>query len=70
MVATPDVPSGLSPDGSTISDWVYEIADRANNHGKFVSGVTKLTNSLRKDSVLTRAQAQAIQSCAAQSSLP
>lgn len=64
------VPSGLSPDGSTISDWIYEIAAGAKNHGKFVSGVAKLKNALRKDSVLTSEQAEAIQSCAAQSSLP
>ena len=64
------VPSGLSPDGSTITDWVYEIAAGAKNHGKFVSGVAKLKNALRKDSALTSEQAEAIQSCAAQSSLP
>ncbi len=64
------VPSMLFPDGSTISDLVYEIAEEAENHGQFVSGVAQLKNQLRKDAVLTAAQAAAIQECAARSSLP
>jgi len=64
------VPNVLFQDGSTISDLVYEIAGDAKNHGQFVSGVAHLKNHLRKTSVLTAAQAAAIQACAARSSLP
>jgi hypothetical protein len=64
------VPNVLFPDGSTISDQVYDLASRAKNHGRFVSGVAKLKNDLRKTSVLTPAQAEAIQACAARSNLP
>lgn len=64
------VPSGFFPNGATISDLVYDIADAAGNHGQFVSGVASLKNELRKSGVLTATQAQAIQSCAAQADLP
>jgi hypothetical protein len=60
------VPNVVFADGSTISDLIYAIAEGARNHGQFVSGVAKLKNHLRKTFVLTAAQAEAIQSCAAQ----
>jgi len=64
------VPNVVFPDGSTISDLIYEIAGGAKNHGQFVSGVAKLKNDLRKSGVLSNAQAQAVQGCAARARLP
>src|SRR5512133_1206432 len=64
------VPNVLFPDGGTISDLIYEIAAAAKNHGQFVNGVAHLKSQLRRDSLITAAQASAIQSCAAGSSLP
>jgi hypothetical protein len=64
------VPSLLFPDGTTLSDLIYQIAAEAENHGRFVSGVAQLKNQLRKDSLLTAAQASAIEKGAALSSLP
>lgn len=58
------------PNGSTISDMIYDIAGKAKNHGGFVSEVAKLKNQLRKQGVLTPKQAEAIQSCAGQARLP
>lgn len=64
------VPSLLFPDGSTLSDMIYQMAAEANNHGQFVGGVAQLKNQLRKEALLTAAQAATIQECAARSSLP
>jgi hypothetical protein len=64
------VPSMLFPDGTTLSDLIYELAAKAKNHGQFVSGVARLKNRLRKEAILTPVQAAAIQECAARSSLP
>ncbi len=64
------VPSLVFPNGSTLSDLIYQIAAEANNHGQFVGGVAQLKNQLRKEALLTAAQAATIQECAARSSLP
>ena len=64
------VPSLLFPDGTTLSDLIYQAAAEARNHGQFVSAVAQLKNQLRKDSLLTAAQASAIAKGAARSSLP
>lgn len=64
------VPSMLFPDGTTLSDLIYEIAAGAKNHGQFVRGVAELKNQFRKESLLTPGQAAAIESCAAGSKLP
>ncbi len=64
------VPSLLFPDGTTISDLVYQIAAEAKNHGQFVRGVAQLKNHLRNESLLTAAQAAALETGAARSSLP
>jgi hypothetical protein len=72
MIGTCDtgVPNVVFADGGTISDLIYQIAAASKNHGKFVSGVAKLKNDLRKAGVLTAMQAEAIQDCAANSRLP
>ncbi len=64
------VANPLFDTGCTISDLIQNCADGASNHGKFVSCVAHLTNSLKKQGVITGAQKGAIQSCAAGSSLP
>jgi hypothetical protein len=60
----------VSSDGTTISDLIYLIASNAKNHGQFASGVAALKNGLRKQGVITPAQSEAIQSCAARARLP
>ena len=57
-------------DGETIIDKIYDCADTARNHGKFVSCVAKLTNKLRKAGIITGKEKGAIQRCAAQADLP
>ena len=57
-------------DGSTLSDLIDEVADGAQNHGKFVSGVAALKNEWRKTGVVSAEDAEAIQHCAAAASLP
>ena len=56
--------------GCKISDLIEGCADGASNHGKFVSCVTKVTNTLKKNGTITNAQKGAIQSCAAGASIP
>ena len=60
----------VSSGRATISDLIYLIAANAKNHGQFVRGVAALKNGLRKQGVLTPAQADAIHSCAAEARLP
>ena len=57
-------------DGSTLSDLIGQAADGATNHGKFVSAVAQLKNGWKKDGTLTAEEAEAIQNCAAEASLP
>jgi len=60
----------LAENGCTISDDIMECADGAKNHGKFVSCVSKLTNGLKKDGLISGKEKGKIQKCAAQSDLP
>ena len=53
-----------------ISQWINECATTAKNHGKFVSCVSKLTNGLKSEGVITGKEKGAIQSCAAQAHIP
>ena len=57
-------------DGCTIADLIAECAAGAQNHGQFVSCVAELTNSLKRDGVITGLEKGAIQSCAAQADIP
>ena len=57
-------------DDFTISDKIAECAIDAKNHGKFVSCVSKLTNGLKKEGIITGQEKGAIQSCAAQADIP
>ena len=64
------VANTLFSTGCTLSDLLGQCAAKAKNHGKFVSCVTKLTNGLKRNKVLTGRQKGAIQSCAAQADIP
>jgi hypothetical protein len=55
---------------STISDLISQCAAGATNHGGFVSCVAKVTNALKKAGMITGDEKDAIQSCAAESSIP
>jgi hypothetical protein len=58
------------PDGSTISDLIYQIAGGAKNHGQFVKGVTALMNDLKKADLITGSQQGSIVNCASEAALP
>jgi hypothetical protein len=64
------VPNTFFLDGCTISDLVAHVAADARNHGAFVSGVSFVTNDLKKKGVIAGAQKGAIQSCAAKAAIP
>jgi hypothetical protein len=55
--------------GSTVSQQIATFGATANNHGAFVSSVAKLTNALKKASLITASEKDAIQNCAANSSI-
>jgi hypothetical protein len=63
-------PNPVVANGCRISDLIDECADHARNHGKFVSCVADLTNTLKKNGTITNAQKGAIQSCAAGAPIP
>jgi hypothetical protein len=60
----------VSEDGCSILDLIDQIAANASNHGKLVSEVAKLLNSLKKEGVISGNDKGAIQTCAASSDLP
>jgi len=60
----------IDEEGTRLSDRIAELAATARNHGQFVKGVAQLTNQLKKDGLISGAEKGAIQSCAAESSLP
>ncbi len=64
------VPNTLFATGCTISDLIANCAAGARNHGAFVSCVAHLTNALVTQGVITEAQKDAIQSCAAAAHIP
>jgi hypothetical protein len=60
------VPNTVFPSGCTIPDLIATCAERASNHGQFVSCVSHWTNDLKKAGTITGQQKGAIQSCSAQ----
>ncbi len=64
------VPNIVSPGGCKISDLIAACAERARNHGQFVSCVSHLTNDLKRAGIITGQQKGAIQSCAARADIP
>ncbi len=59
----------LFANGCTISDLIAHCATNAKNHGDFVSCVADLTDSLKKQGLITGKQAGAINSCAGKSNI-
>lgn len=64
------IPDWILADGNSLNDLVQAAAMAAKNHGQFVSRIAALKNDLRKQGILSAAEAAAIQRCAARSSLP
>ena len=60
----------LFTSGCTISDLIAHIAATSKNHGKFVSWVAQLGNALVANGIITPAQKDAIESCAAGANIP
>ncbi|RKZ44248.1 MAG: hypothetical protein DRR16_20960 [Candidatus Parabeggiatoa sp. nov. 3] len=65
-----NVENTLFANGCSISDLVSNCADGSKNQGQFVSCVSKLTNDLKKDKVLSGQQKGMIQSCSAKANIP
>jgi len=65
-----EVANILLPTGYSLSDEIAMCAASAENHGKFVSCVSRMTNDLKKDGIITGKEKSAIQSCAAQANIP
>jgi hypothetical protein len=63
-------PNAQVANGCKISDLIQGCADSARNHGQFVSCVSHLTNSLKRNGTITNAQKGAIQSCASGAAIP
>ncbi len=63
-------PNPLFSSGSTVGDLIAQVALGARNHGQFVSGVSSITNELKKSGVYSGSQKGAIQSCAASANIP
>lgn len=63
------VANPVNEQGYTISDMISECAVDVKNHGEFVSSVAHLLEQLVADGVITNAEAEAIQSAAARSSI-
>ncbi len=64
------VPNTVMPTGCSIMDLIHNAAEGAGNHGVFVSRVAHLTDALVAKGVITGAQKDAIQSCAAGAPIP
>jgi len=62
--------NSVFPNGCTISDRIQQCGVAAQKHGQFVSCVAHLTSKLKMVGIITGQQKGAIQSCAAQSSIP
>jgi len=56
-------------DGASMSDLIAECAEAADNHGKFVSCVSKLTNTWKKEGLISGRDKGTIQDCAAQADI-
>src|SRR5262245_3736005 len=63
-------PNRLFSTGCTISDQITHIAANSRNHGEFVNQVATLLNQLQRQRVITGAQRDAIQNCAASANIP
>jgi probable HAF family extracellular repeat protein len=64
------VANHLFDNGCAMSDLIGECADRASNHGQFVGCVAKLTNTWKKEGLISGREQGRIQRCAAQANIP
>jgi hypothetical protein len=64
------VANTLFANGCSLADLILECAEGATNHGRFVRCVAHLTNSLKRQHVLSGKQKGKIQSAAAHADIP
>jgi YVTN family beta-propeller protein len=64
------VPNTVLATGCSIADLIAQAAAQATNHGQFVSAVAHLTNTLRRQGIITNAQRTAIRRAAAHANIP
>ena len=57
------VPNIFFTSGCTLNDLIQQIEANSSNHGQYASGVSHLTNQLKKAGLISGAQKGAIQSC-------
>jgi len=63
------VSNKLLDDGCTLSDLIAQCAEKAKNHGAFVSCIAHLTNSWKKAGIISEEQKDSIQQCAAKAEI-
>ncbi len=64
------VPNHVFDDGCAISDLLGVASEDANNHGNYVSEVSRITNRLKLSGLINGTEKGAIQSCAARARIP
>ncbi len=64
------VPNTTLAAGCTITDLISRCAVSSKNHGAFVSCVSGVTTTLKKNGVITGAQKDAITTCAESAPIP
>ena len=64
------VTNTLFPSGCSLADRLADCAAGVKNHGKYVSCVARLTNTLKREGLITGRQKGKIQSCAAKADIP
>ncbi len=60
----------ISDNGCTLADMIHECVENAKNHGAFVSCIAHLTNTWKKQGLISGKDKGRIQSCAAKADLP
>ena len=60
----------LLDDGCTISDRIMLCAEYSKNHGRFVSCVSRLSNDLKKDGILSNFDKRDLMRCASRADIP
>ena len=64
------VTNTVFPSGCTLADLLADCADDARKHRKFVHCVARLTRTMKRISIITGQQKDAIQDCAVRTDLP
>jgi lectin family protein len=65
-----EVTNTVFPSGCTLADLLADCADDARKHRKFFHCVARLTRTMKRISIITGQQKDAIRSCAVQADLP